>query len=63
MIAVVSSIATEGKTTVSANLGVAFAQRGESVLLIDADLRRSSMHTQFGLPALARAQVQFLPRG
>ena len=42
VIAVVSSIATEGKTTVTANLGVAFAQRGESVLLIDADLRRSS---------------------
>jgi capsular exopolysaccharide synthesis family protein len=31
------------------NLGVAFAQRGESVLLIDADLRRSTMHTQFGM--------------
>jgi capsular exopolysaccharide synthesis family protein len=51
LIAVVSSIAAEGKTTVSVNLGVAFAQRGESVLLIDADLRRSTMHVQFGLPA------------
>ncbi len=50
VIAVVSSIATEGKTTVTANLGVSFAQRGESVLLIDADLRRSSLHSQFGLP-------------
>jgi len=49
-IAVVSSIANEGKTTVSTNLGVAFAQRGESVLLIDADLRRSTMHTHFGRP-------------
>jgi capsular exopolysaccharide synthesis family protein len=35
---------------VSSNLGVTFAQRGESVLLIDADLRRSTMHTHFGLP-------------
>jgi capsular exopolysaccharide synthesis family protein len=50
VIAIVSSIATEGKTTVTANLGVSFAQRGESVLLIDADLRRSSLHSQFGLP-------------
>jgi capsular exopolysaccharide synthesis family protein len=50
VIAVVSSVASEGKTTVSVNLGVAFAQRGESVLLIDGDLRRSTMHAQFGLP-------------
>jgi len=63
VIAVVSSIATEGKTTVSANLGVAFAQRGESVLLIDADLRRSSMHTQFGLPAARQGTSTILIRG
>jgi capsular exopolysaccharide synthesis family protein len=50
VIAVVSSLPNEGKSTVSVNLGVSFAQRGESVLLIDADLRRSSMHAQFGLP-------------
>jgi len=50
VIAIVSSVPAEGKTTVAVNLGVAFAQRGESVLLIDADLRRSTMHAQFGLP-------------
>ena len=50
MIAVVSSLPAEGKTTVSVNLGISFAQCGESVLLIDADLRRSTMHAQFGLP-------------
>lgn len=49
VIAIVSSVAGEGKTTVTTNLGIAFAQRGESVLLIDADLRRSSLHSQFGL--------------
>jgi capsular exopolysaccharide synthesis family protein len=49
VIAVVSSIATEGKTTIAANLGVSFAQQGESVLMIDGDLRRSSLHTNFGL--------------
>lgn len=63
VIAVVSSIASEGKTTVSANLGVAFAQRGESVLLIDADLRRSSMHTHFGLPAARQGLSTILTRG
>ncbi len=50
LIAVVSLLAAEGKTTVSVNLGIAFAQRGESVLMIDADLRRSTMHNHFGLP-------------
>jgi capsular exopolysaccharide synthesis family protein len=50
VITIVSSVPAEGKTTVAVNLGVAFAQRGESVLLIDADLRRSTMHAQFGLP-------------
>jgi capsular exopolysaccharide synthesis family protein len=51
MIAVVSSVAGEGKSTLSANIAVSFAQNGESVLLIDADLRRSSLHSQFGIPS------------
>jgi capsular exopolysaccharide synthesis family protein len=63
IIAVVSSIATEGKTTVTANLGIAFAQRGESVLLIDADLRRSSVHTQFGLPNAQYGTSTILTQG
>jgi capsular exopolysaccharide synthesis family protein len=63
IIAVVSSIATEGKTTVTANLGIAFAQRGESVLLIDADLRRSSVHTQFGLPYAQYGTSTILTQG
>jgi len=50
VIAIVSSLAGEGKTTVSVNLAISFAQRGETVLLIDADLRRSTIHSQFGLP-------------
>jgi len=37
----------EGKTTTVANLGVAMAQTGKSVLLVDADLRRSSLHKLF----------------
>jgi succinoglycan biosynthesis transport protein ExoP len=34
----------EGKSTVSANLAVLLAQQGKRVLLVDADLRRSTLH-------------------
>jgi succinoglycan biosynthesis transport protein ExoP len=38
-----------GKTTMVANLGVVCAQAGLRVVLLDADLRRPSLHKQFGL--------------
>lgn len=39
----------EGKSTVAANLAIALAQAGSTVALVDADLRRPSVHRQFGL--------------
>ncbi len=47
---VTSSTPFEGKSTISANLAVVFAQSGNRVLLVDADLRRPSQHEIFDLP-------------
>lgn len=40
----------EGKSTVLANLAVSVAQTEQRVLVVDADLRRPSLHEIFGLP-------------
>jgi non-specific protein-tyrosine kinase len=46
---VTSSIPSEGKTTTSSNLAVAFAQAGRNVILLDADLRKPGIHKLFDL--------------
>ena len=48
-IAVTSVLPAEGKTVIASNLAVVLAQRDHRVLLIDADLRRPSVHRMFGL--------------
>jgi capsular exopolysaccharide synthesis family protein len=47
---VTSTLPNEGKTTTVANLGAVMAQSGLQVLLVDADLRRATLHQMFGLP-------------
>jgi succinoglycan biosynthesis transport protein ExoP len=49
VILLTSSTPSEGKTTVSINLACVLAQRNVRVLLIDADLRRPTVHHRFGL--------------
>jgi non-specific protein-tyrosine kinase len=48
-IIVTSPSAGEGKTTTVANLAVTAARADQRVLAVDADLRRSTLHTRFGL--------------
>ena len=44
VIVLTSAVPSEGKSTVTANLGMALAELGNRVLIIDADMRRPSQH-------------------
>ena len=58
---ITSSTPGEGKTVVSVNLAVAFAQTGKRTLLVDADMRRPDVHNllrlsnESGLSTLLRS--------
>jgi Mrp family chromosome partitioning ATPase len=48
-ILVTSPAPVDGKSLVAANLAIAMAGAGLSVVMVDADLRRPRLHALFGL--------------
>ena len=51
-----------GKSMVSANLGIALAQRGAKVVLVDVDLGGANLHTCLGMPQPTTTLSDFVDR-
>lgn len=56
---ITSSVASEGKSTITANIAASFAKQGLSTLLVDTDLRRPTIASTFGI-ADPRGLTNFL---
>ncbi len=50
IVAISSPTPGDGKSTTAANLAITIAQTGSSVVLVDADLRRPTIHKMFKIP-------------
>jgi capsular exopolysaccharide synthesis family protein len=48
-ILITSAVSGEGKTLITANLGLAFAQTGQKVVLVDADMRQPGLGRLFNM--------------
>jgi polysaccharide biosynthesis transport protein len=63
LLVVASGFPSEGKSVSSCNLAITLAQRGSRVLLVDADLRRSTLLRQLGLEAGTTAGLSSMISG
>jgi succinoglycan biosynthesis transport protein ExoP len=63
VVLVTSAVAGEGKSTVAAGLARAIALAGQSVVLVEADLRRPTFHKQFDLGSDRRGLTSSLIGG
>ena len=59
-IALTSCMPNEGKSVISVELALSFAEIGKKVLLIDADMRKSIMHTRYNFQPLCDGLSQYL---
>jgi len=63
LLVVTSAFPSEGKSVSSCNLAITLAQRGSRVLLVDADLRRSTLLRQLGVESSTTAGLSSMISG